>query len=263
MLLIRFRPDRLPARQRLRGGLAAANAARTARDQWRALRRGGARAGFARGAAAGIQRRCSFRLREAGSISVVATLPAAPLTSLPMRFRFDLRPAWRMARMIREQHFDLIHTHTPRAILVGAIASRLTGVPLVHHVHGHTAIEVGSGWRLRLAAEIESISLSQASAVIAVSPTAAEYIAAWGVPAERIQVVPNGVPGRTAIVDRHDAVFDVDDWHGRIVTAAKRFGSAVGSRIAIASRGVPVRLRVIGGFETPEYEREVRQLADR
>jgi glycosyltransferase involved in cell wall biosynthesis len=187
---------------------------------------------------------------------------AAPLTSLPMKFRFDLRPAWRMARMIREQHFDLIHTHTPRAILVGAIASRLTGVPLVHHVHGHTAVEVGSGWRLRLAAEIESISLSQASAVIAVSPTAAEYIAERGVPVERIHVVPNGVPGRTAIVDRQTPA---SMWTiGMVALLRPRKGLEVllNAVSQLHSRGVPIQLRVIGGFETAEYEREVRQLAD-
>jgi glycosyltransferase involved in cell wall biosynthesis len=186
----------------------------------------------------------------------------APLTSMPMRFRFDLRPAWRMARMIREQHFDLIHTHTPRAIFVGAIASRLTGVPLVHHVHGHTAVEVGSGWRLRVAAEIESISLARASAVIAVSPTAAKYIEHWGVPAERIHVVPNGVPGRTAVADRPTppSVWTI----GMVALLRPRKGLEVllNALSQLHDRGVPIQLRVIGGFETPEYEREVRQLAN-
>jgi glycosyltransferase involved in cell wall biosynthesis len=186
----------------------------------------------------------------------------APLTSMPMRFRFDLRPAWRMARMIREQQFDLIHTHTPRAVLVGAIASRLTGVPLVHHVHGHTAVEVGSGRRLRVAAEIESISLSRASAVIAVSPTAAEYIENWGVPAERIHVVPNGVPGRTDVADRPTPS---SAWTiGMVALLRPRKGLEVLLKAVsqLHQRDVPIQLRVIGGFETSEYEREVRQLAD-
>ena len=164
--------------------------------------------------------------------------------------------------MIREQQFDLIHTHTPRAILVGAIASRLTGVPLVHHVHGHTAVEVGSGWRLRLAAEIESISVNHASAVIAVSPTAAEYIEHWGVPAERIHVVPNGVPGRTKVADRPTPS---SEWTiGMVALLRPRKGLEVLLKAVsqLHDRGVPIQLRVIGGFETPGYEREVRQLAD-
>src|SRR5262249_31685582 len=66
---------------------------------------------------------------------------STPLTALPMVSRFDLRPAWRLARMVRSHQFDIIHTHTPRAALVGQIAARLADVPLVHHVHGHTATE--------------------------------------------------------------------------------------------------------------------------
>jgi glycosyltransferase involved in cell wall biosynthesis len=187
----------------------------------------------------------------------------APVTLMPMRFRFDLRPAWRMANMIREQHFDLIHTHTPRAILVGAIASRLTGVPLVHHVHGHTAVEVGSGWRLRMAAEIESLSLNRASAVIAVSPTSAEYIEQWGVPTERIHVVPNGVPGRMGVGDRPTPS---SAWTiGMVALLRPRKGLEVLLKAVsqLHHRGVPIQLRVIGGFETPEYERETLQLADK
>ena len=44
------------------------------------------------------------------------------LVNLPMRSRFDLRPAWRLAKMVRQEQFDVIHTHTPRAALVGQIA---------------------------------------------------------------------------------------------------------------------------------------------
>ena len=50
----------------------------------------------------------------------------------------------------RSENFDLIHTHTPRSALVGSIAARLTGVPLVHHVHGQTVSEVGRSLRSRL-----------------------------------------------------------------------------------------------------------------
>ncbi len=87
--------------------------------------------------------------------------------------RFDLRAAWRLARMVRAEHFDLIHTHTPRTALVGHLAARLAEVPHVHHVHGHTASEVGNGWLKWASAHVERLSLSRASAVIAVSPTAA------------------------------------------------------------------------------------------
>src|SRR5207253_612737 len=116
---------------------------------------------------------------------------SAPLVNFPMRSRLDLRPAWRLARLVRQCQIDVIHSHTPRAALVGQLASRLTGVPMVHHVHGQTAVEVGSGWRTWLSAKTEKASLARAAAVIAVSPTAADYIHAWGISQDRIHLVPN------------------------------------------------------------------------
>ena len=44
----------------------------------------------------------------------------APLVDVPMHNRVDLRPAWQVARLVREQSYALIHTHAPRAALVGA-----------------------------------------------------------------------------------------------------------------------------------------------
>ena len=35
----------------------------------------------------------------------------------------------------------LLHAHTPRAALVGRIAARLAGVPLVYHLHSPTAAD--------------------------------------------------------------------------------------------------------------------------
>ena len=69
--------------------------------------------GPARSAAAGIQHLRSFRLREAESVSVVATLPgrAAHVVADEVSFRSAPGVA-NGAAMIREQHFDLIHTHT-------------------------------------------------------------------------------------------------------------------------------------------------------
>jgi Glycosyltransferase Family 4 len=52
-----------------------------------------------------------------------------------MRSKFDLGPAWEIARIIKQDGYGLIHTHTPRAAMVGRMAAWLAKVPLVHHVH--------------------------------------------------------------------------------------------------------------------------------
>ena len=183
------------------------------------------------------------------------------LVSVPMSSRFDIRPAWRLARIVRAEHYDIIHTHTPRSAMLGHLASRLANVPHVHHVHGHTASEVGNGLLKNVAAQIERLSLSRAAAIIAVSPTAAEYINHWGVPKQRIHLVPNGVPRRKLPTNRQSpqGVWTL----GLVALLRPRKGleDLLRAIAILHQQKTPVRLRVIGRFESPQYQAEMEKLA--
>lgn len=49
----------------------------------------------------------------------------------------DLRALWQLYRIIRRERFTIVHTHTPKAGLLGQIAARLAGTPVViNTVHG-------------------------------------------------------------------------------------------------------------------------------
>lgn len=49
----------------------------------------------------------------------------------------DLRCLRQLRRLFRERGFDVVHTHTPKAGLLGPIAARWAGVPVVvHTIHG-------------------------------------------------------------------------------------------------------------------------------
>jgi glycosyltransferase involved in cell wall biosynthesis len=49
----------------------------------------------------------------------------------------DVRSIAALARYFRQHKFDVVHTHTPKAGLIGPIAAQLAGVPtVVHTVHG-------------------------------------------------------------------------------------------------------------------------------
>jgi glycosyltransferase involved in cell wall biosynthesis len=192
-----------------------------------------------------------------------ASRSITPLYKLPMRGRFDLRPARRLARLIREEGFSLLHTHTPRAALVGRIAARLAGVPMVHHIHGQTASEVGRRWMSWLNARVERFGLADAKAVIAVSGSAVRYIATNGVAAERVRVVNNGVPTSERLLPR---ILPRQTW--TLATIAlfrprKGLETLLEALAQLRHENLPVRLRAIGSFETPDYERSVRALAAR
>lgn len=51
--------------------------------------------------------------------------------------RHDLLAIWEIYRLLRQERYDIIHTHSSKAGLLGRIAGRLAQVPLViHTVHG-------------------------------------------------------------------------------------------------------------------------------
>jgi glycosyltransferase involved in cell wall biosynthesis len=220
-----------------------------------------------------VQDLLALRLPEFGVATAFACVkpdrfPAArksatPLYKLPMRGRFDLRPALKLARLIREEKFDLVHTHTPRAALVGRFAAGMANVPMVHHLHGQTSTEIRRRWFSRLSAVVERMSLSKARAVIAVSDSAGRYIASHGIEAERVRTISNGVPARDALAPR--ATPNGRWMLGTIALFRPRKGleTLLEALSLLRQQGHDVRLRAVGSFETADYEQSVKQHAER
>ncbi len=187
----------------------------------------------------------------------------APLYELPMSRRWDLSPALKLARLIRAEDFQLVHTHTPRAAFVGRMAAALAGVPAVHHLHSPTTVDSTHRVRNWLNAGAERLSLARVSAVIAVSESLGRYARRMGLAPERTFVVHNGVPTRGPLERRPTPA---GAWTlGCVALFRPRKGLEVLlealSRLRAAGR--QARLRAVGSFETPEYEIQIRQLADR
>jgi glycosyltransferase involved in cell wall biosynthesis len=184
----------------------------------------------------------------------------SPLYEVAMRGRWDLGIARRLAKLVRQEEYALIHAHTPRSLLVAYLASRLAGVPLVYHVHSPASRD-STRHLANLANHcVERGCANRADRVLTVSPTLTEHMRRMGVSPDKLHCVLNGVPRLAEDEARRRrqpiAPFNV----AMIALFRPRKGAEVllDAIAALRSRELDVRLEAIGPFETPEYEQQIR-----
>ena len=133
-------------------------------------------------------------LTNLGSVAEAIRRDGTVVHDLGMRRNTDVAALPRLARLIRTRRFDLVHTHLYRACVYGRLAARLAGVrPVVatEHSLGETSIE-----GRRLSNGVKALYLATerlGQTTIAVSTAVARRLRACGVPASRIETIPNGV----------------------------------------------------------------------
>ena len=185
------------------------------------------------------------------------------LFSTEMKSKFDFWCAGRVAKVVRENDFKLIHAHTPRTLLIGQLAARKVGCPLVYHVHSPVGRDSERGFTNRLNTMIETWSLKKVDRMICVSSSLAGYMAELGHPKDKIVVVSNGVQ---AIDDLPARSEPQDPWTiGTMALFRPRKGTEVllNALAILKKESVQVRLRAVGPFETPEYENEIMEQVSR
>jgi glycosyltransferase involved in cell wall biosynthesis len=108
--------------------------------------------------------------------------------------QLDLRALPQLVALMRRGRYDVVHTHLYRACLYGRAAARIAGIDTIvatEHSLGDTQIEGRpTAWPVRslyLAGE------RWGDHTIAVSEAARRRLMAWGVRADRISVIPNGI----------------------------------------------------------------------
>lgn len=112
-----------------------------------------------------------------------------------MRSAFDPIALIQIARLLKQEHIDIIHAHSSRDAWLAGMAGKLLGIPVFRTRHLLTPIGGPFVYR-RLT-----------NRVITVSEGVRQYLISAGVPAPQIMTVPTGIdlkrfdPARTDLVD--------------------------------------------------------------
>lgn len=134
-------------------------------------------------------------LHRAGHISHVATPLSGVLAKrlqqdhlvvqpLSVRNHLDARAGWRLRRMVRKEHYDLVHFHTARA---HALSPWLHALPVRRLVTRRMDYPIKTGWFSQF------LYGRQVDMVIAISSSVATALATAPIPDSALRVIPSGV----------------------------------------------------------------------
>ena len=107
----------------------------------------------------------------------------------------DLLAFIRLRRFFRNEKFDVVHTHSSKAGIIGRLAARAAKVPVVvHTVHGQAFHPYEKWWRNRLYIFLERLAASWCDRIYAVAQAMIDQCVSAGVaPAEKYKVVYSGM----------------------------------------------------------------------
>lgn len=141
-------------------------------------------------------------LYNPGPVANTIAATGVRVRDLGMTRNTEVSALRRLQRIIREGHYDVVHTHLYRSQVYGNLAARLAGVSAIvstEHSIGETHIE-----RRRMSAPVRALYLAAercSHATIAVSEVVRERLVDWGVPQRKIKLIPNAVDFTTVAFD--------------------------------------------------------------
>jgi glycosyltransferase involved in cell wall biosynthesis len=189
----------------------------------------------------------------------------------------DLVATVRLARLIRRERPDILHTHTAKAGTVGRVAALLAGgrrPPIVVHTfHGHVLRGYFGPLRTWFFRQLERWLARHTTALIAVSPQVRDDLVALGVaPAERFVVVRLGVELGERVTGEQDGRTEsrrylgigperfAVGWIGRM-TPVKRTDDVLVAFKQLRETGVDAVLCLVGdGPDRPQLEQRAHEL---
>ncbi|MFH1701754.1 MAG: glycosyltransferase [Candidatus Zixiibacteriota bacterium] len=108
---------------------------------------------------------------------------------IPMYRRWDMRDVKALMRIIKRHNISLIHTHGYKSDIVGVLASKLTGVPIVATSHGFTSADQ----KLKRNERLDRFVLRFTHKVICVSDGVFNSLASSGIDEDKLTLIPNAI----------------------------------------------------------------------
>lgn len=109
----------------------------------------------------------------------------------------DLRAVWKIARILRNNDFDILHMHSAKAGMLGRLAAKVVGVrPVLYTPHAFSFL--ADNPFSPLFHLLEKWARSVTDMLVAVSDSEAKYAAGLGYDRDRIVTVRNSVDARLA-----------------------------------------------------------------
>lgn len=202
-----------------------------------------------------------FACLKPGKFLEYCGLPRDRVRELPMRSRLDIAVVRSLIAQVKEQNIELLHAHTPRTALVATLVSQRTGVPWVYHIHSPTARDSTRGLINRVNDVVERLAISSCNLMITVSRSLRREMLARGVKKDRLVAIPNGV-GAIEPIDPQERLTQ-DEWRlGMVALMRPRKGVevALDAMARLKQAGKRVKLELIGGFESTDYQEQILSL---
>jgi glycosyltransferase involved in cell wall biosynthesis len=119
--------------------------------------------------------------------------------SVPMTRNFtpvtDLTSLWRLYRTVHREHFTIVHTHNPKPGLLGQLAARLSGVPIViNTLHGFYFHDRMSPFWRRFYVTLEKIAARCSDVILSQNSEDIQTAIREGIcPPDKIKYLGNGI----------------------------------------------------------------------
>ncbi len=194
----------------------------------------------------------------------------------PIRPLNDLIALYQLYRFMKRGRFDVVHTHSSKAGILGRIAARLAGVDtVVHTLHGLAFHPYQAAWRNALYVRLKRLAAPLSDAIIAVSQKTLDGALAAGIgkPEQYVKIFSGMELGPFLGVSEHLTVAEARrrlsiPEHAPVVGKIARLFPLKGhadflSAAALIAADLPdCRFLIVGdGILRRELEEEVRRLA--